>query len=86
MLADDGRRAIQSRKRLPKLASQHLKQERPPDGVESPRQVKLQKHAKGTKLMQKPRGLTHKDEVVVKTSPGDERILDVANKIVELGG
>ena len=34
------------------MASQHLKQERPRDGVESPRQVKLQKHARGTKLMQ----------------------------------
>ena len=67
------------------MASHHLEQERPRDGVESPRQVKLQKHARGTKLMQKPRGLTHKDEVVVKTSPGDERVLDVADKIVELG-
>ena len=66
------------------MASQHLEQERPRDGVKSPRQVKLQERARGTKLVQKPHGLTHEDEVVMKTSPGDERILDVADKVVEL--
>ena len=67
------------------MASQHLEQERPRDGVKSPRQVKLQERARGTKLVQKPHGLTHQDEVVMKASARDEGILDFADEAIELG-
>ena len=83
---DDRSRAIQSRKRLPKPWHRSTSNK---NGHETESKARAKSRFRSTRgapsWCKQTRGLAHQDEIVVKALPGDERVLDVPDQVVELG-